>query len=997
MTKEEIEAKVDEQLEKSKLWKLYGKSMEHEKIDPIKQATNKKILKNAIYYAVGYIEKIKKVLEKFTAHGMQHSFNVLQIMGSLLENIKVGENGRYKEVHVSSYETGILILSAFFHDIGMSILEGQKVKEEYGYIEYQEKNMYIKKDLVERYIRDQHHERVKQFIEDYQKTESLELYRENGSTESKGSTGDDLKRVCISHNMGEEGFSGLVNTKNYDMKFCGVILRLADILDLDNSRAPIDRMNNIVFEETEEDQYSWDEWKKHIESGGVVFDNRNTLTLRGLVREPIIYRKLQGMVEAIKKELVLCDGILATASDFHKNIILPRDIHNDVHPNGFELGEYSYTLDKKDVENLFMKENLYMDKMVFIREMLQNAIDATIYYQKAKKKEFWQLNNIEIELDRIPIIPIEIYIWNDKEDKISFLIRDHGSGMNEEVIKNYFLKIGKSFYSSVLFKRTGVEFEAISRFGIGFLSTFMVTDKIIVVTKHYEDDSILWQLTLDKNGNDYIVCKNENIKGKITGWDGQDIILSRMYSEKNNRHGTMIYFQIKENALDTSREHFVHKLDQYLCMPPVPVHCNVFGQEMQYSNKQIGSFAKKIEERLEKDKVLRLSENSFRKDKDIIFESHPIIITHQDQDGKIYGNLNVMTIYDTGFRKNPYNFSYELDYEEDTILIKIGVYQKLIEQIELNPNYRNKGISDKIKIYFNGINHLEEIGETSGRASVAPGFFCGYFLLEGKYKPNVNVARSGSGYLDLHTLAYVNYLCWQQISEYVKGDSYKRNAYFSLKQPDILIDLQNTIYYDNDLRNQITNLESWNEVPIIQTKYGFYSVHEIQDLFVKKGMKEIELLENIMLNNVGNFRKLIICYLLQINFTIILRVNECHERVLLKNKKEGSSDDMGLPPLFMIEYENMDVLKYGNYPLNNSHWFSKWMVGLNKDQGTENCKMFLVQILQGEWINAPYRKSEFVDKMNKIIHKYSENVLNYRDFIIYGRNDEDVRKWLEAR
>lgn len=45
----------------------------------------------------------------------------------------------------------------------------------------------------------------------------------------------------------------------------------------------------------------------------------------------------------------------------------------------------------------------------------------------------------------------------------------------------------------------------------------------------------------------------------------------------------------------------------------------------------------------------------------------------------------------------------------------------------------------------------------------------------------------------------------------------------------------------------------------------------------------------------------------------------------------------------------------------------------------------VLRILQGEWKKEPYRRSEFVDRINKIIQKYGDNILNYRDIITYGK------------
>lgn len=984
---------INATLIKSKMWRLYKEAMDREGISESNQRKNEAMIKEAIYYAVEYIEKIQDVLVKFTCHGKQHSYNVLNIMGKLIDNSIVEESEKNNN-YISSYEAAILILSAFFHDIGMSILDGANVEEEKGFNDYKQENLYNNREIIQKYIRNKHHERARIFIRDYIMKMNPQFYKANTSTVNAITIENNLFYVCESHNMGKEGFDDLKATEYYDMKFCGVILRLADILDLDNSRAPIDRMKAIKFEDTEEDEYSWYEWLKHRESEGIVIDEANKLILQATVSQPIVYRKLHNMLEIIRMELAFCNDMLQEMSLSHKKIKLPTILKDEIRTNGFEVKEYAYSLQKKDIENLFMKENLYMDKMVFIRELLQNAIDASYFYKKIRSKE---LKEEEVNFDEISIKPIEIYVWNDEEEKTSFLIKDYGIGMNEDIIENYFLKVGNSFYSSTLFERTGVEYEAISHFGIGFLSTFMVTDNITVVTRHYTKNSKddLWKLTLEKNGNEYIVCKNENIDGVIKYGESK-IMLSNMYSTGVDIHGTMIYFQIKKDILDTSEEHFVHKLDQYMCMPPVEVCCKIFETEKKYGKELEGPFIKNSVKKLDKDKILRNEVDSYRVDEDIIFESCPIELKYENNDDKIFGMLNIMAVYNSAPRQKQYNPIYDFNYDEDAILIKIKHHQDLIRDLKLNLNYKQKGISNKIKVYFNGICHLEEqnVRQKTSALGASP-YMSGYILLEGKYKPNVNVARDGAGYLDLHTMLEVNYLYWQKIFQHVNNDPYKKNAFFSLKQPEIMIGLQDMIYYGDELNAQIQDISKWNELPIIQTKNGFCSVCEILDYLKNEQVEEIEVFEDISLNQVKDFRKLIICYLLQNNFTVVLKVQEMQEKVFIKNKRDDGIGNMELPPLFFMEYDNMEILKYNNYPLNNAYWFSKWLVGNNSNEEMKKDMVSLIRIFQLDWLTNSYKKDIYVERINNILRKYSDEVLNCREILTYGRNDEDVRKWLE--
>ena len=66
-------------------------------------------------------------------------------------------------------------------------------------------------------------------------------------------------------------------------------------------------------------------------------------------------------------------------------------------------------------------------------------------------------------------------------------IKDNGTGMTQEVIERNFLRVGSSYYQSSQFQKRYPDFNPISRFGIGVLSTFMVADHVEVVTCHLEE------------------------------------------------------------------------------------------------------------------------------------------------------------------------------------------------------------------------------------------------------------------------------------------------------------------------------------------------------------------------------------------------------------------------------------------------------------------------------------------------------------------------------
>ena len=61
------------------------------------------------------------------------------------------------------------------------------------------------------------------------------------------------------------------------------------------------------------------------------------------------------------------------------------------------------------------------------------------------------------------------------------VIQDNGTEVNEHIIKNYLFKVGASRYQSDEFKKQNSDFHS-SRFGIGLLTCFMISDEFEITT-----------------------------------------------------------------------------------------------------------------------------------------------------------------------------------------------------------------------------------------------------------------------------------------------------------------------------------------------------------------------------------------------------------------------------------------------------------------------------------------------------------------------------------
>ena len=131
-------------------------------------------------------------------------------------------------------------------------------------------------------------------------------------------------------------------------------------------------------------------------------------------------------------------------------------------------------------ENIFpvIKQFLYSDHEIFLREMVSNAVDAT-----QKLKTLAAQGDFKGELG-----DLTVHVSLDK-DKGTLTISDRGIGMTAEEIDKYINQIAFSGVTDFLDKYKENANQIIGHFGLGFYSAFMVSKKVEIITKSYRDDA----------------------------------------------------------------------------------------------------------------------------------------------------------------------------------------------------------------------------------------------------------------------------------------------------------------------------------------------------------------------------------------------------------------------------------------------------------------------------------------------------------------------------
>jgi molecular chaperone HtpG len=131
-------------------------------------------------------------------------------------------------------------------------------------------------------------------------------------------------------------------------------------------------------------------------------------------------------------------------------------------------------------ENIFpiIKKFLYSDHEIFLRELISNAVDAT-----QKLKTMASVGDYNGVIDEITI-----RVSVDKKKK-TITVSDKGVGMTKEEVDKYLNQIAFSSANDFLDKYKDQINSIIGHFGLGFYSSFMVSDKVEVITKSFVEDA----------------------------------------------------------------------------------------------------------------------------------------------------------------------------------------------------------------------------------------------------------------------------------------------------------------------------------------------------------------------------------------------------------------------------------------------------------------------------------------------------------------------------
>jgi hypothetical protein len=294
-----------------------------------------------------------------------------------------------------------------------------------------------------------------------------------------GGIAEAVARICEGHwldlerlnDFAEYPYDFAVLRENVNVRALAIYTRIVDLFDLGEDRTPYVIWKYVA----PRDPQSQMEWKKHRALRPVTtppyLDGRIVL-VDGGTDDHEVYAALEDLRTYCDEQLKGCSDLLSQQpSRYQWNLYR---LEWRVAARGFTPIAIRFDFDRVRVLQILGEEIYAGDKYVFLRELLQNSIDA-IRLRRA------QLERNGLAPGAIGTIRVRVVIDDEGREVVEWT--DDGVGMNEYIVRNYLSVAGRSYYTSDDFQRESLRMDAISRFGVGILSCFTVAQRVEIETR----------------------------------------------------------------------------------------------------------------------------------------------------------------------------------------------------------------------------------------------------------------------------------------------------------------------------------------------------------------------------------------------------------------------------------------------------------------------------------------------------------------------------------
>jgi hypothetical protein len=311
-------------------------------------------------------------------------------------------------------------------------------------------------------------------------------------TDLRDAWGETIGKISASHNWSLAEVEATLGNKGrvpdaagglLDLGFLACCLRIVDYAHMNSSRAePLDRALRSRI--PEDNLWHWYAQERIVgpkrQGDLLVYSTSKAIT--DVDAWWIFYEMATGLDREITNVRDYLSSRACSVSRFSlegvKGVRSPKAFATLVVPSGFEPVDVRFRPDSiSRLVSILGGSTLYgNDQFAPIRELLQNARDAVHLFQSLISADGGNPGVGEIEVR-----------YGTENGKPMLSVSDNGIGMNEKVVSTYLLGIAADFWRSSDFlagfpEQVRSKFHPVGKFGIGFLSVFMIGDDVEVRT-----------------------------------------------------------------------------------------------------------------------------------------------------------------------------------------------------------------------------------------------------------------------------------------------------------------------------------------------------------------------------------------------------------------------------------------------------------------------------------------------------------------------------------
>ncbi|MCS6554185.1 ATP-binding protein [Curtobacterium flaccumfaciens] len=456
-----------------------------------------------------YLRSSNNLFPHYTSHGVDHSDHIIRQLSNLLI-----ADGR--DLILNDIELYLLIAAAYLHDTGMVVTDHQsrEVLESDAWERFKQDNEEAKADalnieaatppsspdakvflagfaqklLLASWFRSRHADRAELAINGELRVGETLLNGDPAAVQT-------LVDICQGHGVSRASLyeEGRYPTrrdlfgKSVNVRLLTVLLRIGDLLDMRPDRA----CSELRAGADPMPMSSTAHWTQYQRITNLIVSPER-IELAASCMDADEHRLLADWCDWLVGELDEAPSLLrlspwesrwtpplARTEAPKRTITIGRAPGAKYRPH-----QWVFEIDKSEILKRLIHD-IQVEEFGWLRELIQNGLDANRAMLQIKGWSGRYTN--EAPKRRREVLPVRVSFRESAEGSTDqIILEDSGLGMQSATVRDYFLQIGRSWYRSPEFTKDH-SFAPSSRFGVGFLSVFGVSDDVRVTTRWHKD------------------------------------------------------------------------------------------------------------------------------------------------------------------------------------------------------------------------------------------------------------------------------------------------------------------------------------------------------------------------------------------------------------------------------------------------------------------------------------------------------------------------------